>query len=100
MKISKAVGIDLGIRNSVVAMTNLTDTEIICYEKYDDKTIPSVVASDEEEGIIVGTSAFSRRGTQPEPILSIKTRVWRHNFPIPYSTRFVALSHKFVVLNN
>ena len=28
------------------------------------------------------------------------TRVWRHNFPIPYSTRFVAISHKFVVLNN
>ena len=40
------------------------------------------------------------KATALQDIVLLLTRVWRHNFPIPYSTRFVALSHKFVVLNN
>src|SRR4051794_13448659 len=77
MKISKAVGIDLGTTNSVVAMTDQTDTNIICYEsKSKMKTIPSVVAFDPaKKETIVGTKAFNRRGSLPEPVVSIKRKM-------------------------
>lgn len=77
MKISKTVGIDLGTTNSVIAMTDQNDTNIISYEsKNKQKTIPSVVSYDPlKKEIIVGNKAFNRRGTIPEPIVSIKTKM-------------------------
>ncbi len=77
MIIDKAGGIDLGTTNSVVAVTNETDTDIICYEnKKGKKTIPSVVALDTKDNkIIVGDGAFNRRGRLPEPVVSIKRKM-------------------------
>ncbi len=77
MKISRAIGIDLGTTNSVVGLTDRTETDIICYEGPNrQKLIPSVVAYDSrKEEIIVGRRAFNRRGTKPEPVVSIKRKM-------------------------
>ena len=77
MKISKAVGIDLGLNNCAIAMLDRTDTGIISYEsRSGQKKIPSVVAYDPvRKEIIVGSKAFNRRGMIPEPIVKIKRKM-------------------------
>jgi molecular chaperone DnaK len=72
---SKAVGIDLGTTNSAVAVMKPTDTEIVIHSDANTKreTTPSCVWKDPRSGqIIVGRKAFSRIGTKPLPIRSIK----------------------------
>lgn len=77
MLISKGIGIDLGTTNSAVAMMNLADSEVILYaDKMQRATVPSCVWFDRKRGqIIVGHEAFTRRGSRPEPITSIKRRM-------------------------
>src|SRR2546425_2996104 len=73
--ISKAVGIDLGTTNSAVAVMNLTDTDIVIHSDPNTKreTTPSCVWKDPRSGqMIVGRKAFSRIGSTPSPIRSIK----------------------------
>jgi molecular chaperone DnaK len=71
--ISKAIGIDLGTTNSVVALMNPTDTAIILHSENGRATTPSCIWKDRKTGqIIVGRKAFARIGTNPEPIRSIK----------------------------
>ncbi|MDR1440921.1 MAG: Hsp70 family protein [Bifidobacteriaceae bacterium] len=76
MKTSKAVGIDLGTTNSVIAMVG-NDNEIICRtDRSGRKTFPSVVVYDRRsESLKSGQIAFNRRGTSPEPIVSIKSHM-------------------------
>lgn len=74
-QISKAVGIDLGTTNSAVAIMNATDTDIVLHKdpKTKRETTPSCVWKDpRSQQKIVGTKAFQRIGTTPEPIRSIK----------------------------
>ncbi len=73
--ISKAVGIDLGTTNSVVAIMKPTDTEIVVHSEPHTRreTTPSCVWKDPKNGqIVVGRKAFSRIGRKPVPIRSIK----------------------------
>ena len=77
---SKAVGIDLGTTNSAVAVMKPTDTEIVIHSEAKTKreTTPSCVWKDPRSGqIIVGPRAFSRIGTKPLPIRSIKRKMGR-----------------------
>jgi molecular chaperone DnaK len=74
-RMSKAIGIDLGTTNSVVAIMNPTDTAIIVHRDAKTKvaTTPSCIWKDPENNqIIVGPKAYSRIGTTPEPVQSIK----------------------------
>jgi molecular chaperone DnaK len=73
--VSKAIGIDLGTTNSVVAVMNPTDTDIIIHRDAIAKreTTPSCVWKDPKTGeIVVGHKAFRRVGTSPSPIRAIK----------------------------
>jgi molecular chaperone DnaK len=72
--LSKAVGIDLGTTNSVVALMNPSDTDIILHkDKNKSSTTPSCIWRNPKDGQIeVGLRAFSRRGAYPPPIRSIK----------------------------
>ena len=73
--VSKGVGIDLGTTNSAVAVMNQTDSDIVIHRdaKTKSSTTPSCVWKDPGNGtIVVGRKAFSRVGTTPEPIKSIK----------------------------
>ena len=73
--VSKAVGIDLGTTNSAVAVMNPTDSDILIHQDPNTKsnTTPSCVwrGSGSAE-TVVGRRAFSRKGSRPEPISSIK----------------------------
>ncbi|GHO73839.1 hypothetical protein KSD_16100 [Ktedonobacter sp. SOSP1-85] len=74
-QISKAIGIDLGTTNSAVAIMNPTDTDIVLHKdpKTKRETTPSCVWKDPRSlQKIVGTKAFQRIGTTPEPIRSVK----------------------------
>ncbi len=76
MKISKAVGIDLGTTNSVIAIMKEDNQEIICNKENGRKTFPSVVVYDtQSQSVKCGQLAFNRRGTRPEPIVSIKRQM-------------------------
>ncbi|WP_165423675.1 Hsp70 family protein [Ktedonosporobacter rubrisoli] len=78
--ISKAVGIDLGTTNSVIAIMNPADTDIVIHRDPVSKreTTPSCVWKDPRKGeIVVGRKAFSRIGTAPAPIHSIKRKMGR-----------------------
>jgi molecular chaperone DnaK len=73
--VSKAVGIDLGTTNSAVAVMDPTDRDIVIHRDPNTKsaTTPSCVWR--RPGVpepVVGRRAFSRRGSRPEPISSIK----------------------------
>lgn len=74
--ISKAVGIDLGTTNSVVAVMTPADTEIVVHRIAGSsrrETTPSCVWKDpRSQQKIVGSKAFQRIGSIPEPIRSIK----------------------------
>ena len=71
MKISKAVGIDLGTTNSVIAMVGNDNKTIICRtDKTGQKTFPSVVVYDKKsDKLRAGRFAFNARGTAKEPIV-------------------------------
>lgn len=77
MKISKAVGIDLGTTNSVIAMIGRDNTEIVCRtDRSGRKTFPSVVAFDKKsDSLQAGAPAFAKRGTAADPIVSIKSHM-------------------------
>jgi molecular chaperone DnaK len=72
--LSKAVGIDLGTTNSVVALMNPEDKDIILHrDKNGRATTPSCVWCDPQTGkMVVGHLAYSRRGSHPAPVCSIK----------------------------
>ena len=77
---SKAVGIDLGTTNSAVAVMSSTDTEIVIHSDPNTKneTTPSCVWKDPKSGqIVVGRKAYSRIGSRPVPIKSIKRSMGR-----------------------
>lgn len=76
--LSKAIGIDLGTTNSVVAIMDPTDTEIVLHNDQAAKreTTPSCVWKDPKSGqVIVGRKAYSRIGNHPKPIRSIKRKM-------------------------
>ncbi len=78
--ISKAIGIDLGTTNSVVAIMNPTDMDILIHRDSGSKreTMPSCVWMDpRSREIVVGRKARSRVGTSPSPIRSIKRKMGR-----------------------
>src|SRR5579859_2869431 len=72
--ISKAIGIDLGTTNSVVAIMDPTDAAVLIHRHPSKReTTPSCVWKDPKNGqIVVGVRAYSRIGTTPVPIKSIK----------------------------
>ena len=82
MKISKAVGIDLGTTNSVIAMIGNDNETIICRtDKTGQKTFPSVVVYDKRtDRLRAGRFAFNARGTAKEPIVSIKSHMGDPNY--------------------
>jgi molecular chaperone DnaK len=76
--VSKAVGIDLGTTNSAVAVMDPTDTDIVLHrdERSRAQTTPSCVWKDPRSGeLVVGSKAFRRIGTNPEPVRSIKRQM-------------------------
>ena len=77
MKISKCVGIDLGTTNSVIAMMGEDNKTPLCRtDKTGRKTFPSVVVYDgKSNSLKAGQIAFNRRGTLPEPVVSIKSHM-------------------------
>jgi molecular chaperone DnaK len=77
MLISKGIGIDLGTTNSAVAMMDIADSELILYkDKMGRSTVPSCVWFDpKKQEAVVGYAAFARRGSRPEPVISIKRRM-------------------------
>jgi molecular chaperone DnaK len=82
MKISRCVGIDLGTTNSVIAMVGSDNKTILCRtDSAGRKTFPSVIVYDKRtNGIKSGQPAFNRRGSVPEPIVSIKSHMGDPNY--------------------
>ncbi|MCE5189604.1 MAG: Hsp70 family protein [Eubacteriales bacterium] len=82
MKTSKCVGIDLGTTNSVIAMMADDNKTIVCRtDKTGRKTFPSVIVYDaKSDSLKAGQIAFNRRGTAPEPIVSIKRHMGDSNY--------------------
>ena len=74
METSISIGIDLGTINSVAAMMDNDNQTLLCPAgKTGNKLFPSVIAYDPgKKAIIAGRLAFNRRGTSPEPVMSIK----------------------------
>ncbi|MFG2524327.1 Hsp70 family protein [Streptomyces sp. NPDC048527] len=73
--VSKAVGIDLGTTNSAVAVMNPSDSEIVIHRDPISKsyTTPSCVWRSPAGGeLVVGRKAFARKGSNPEPVTSVK----------------------------
>jgi molecular chaperone DnaK len=72
---SIAVGVDLGGTNSVVAVMNPTDTNIVVHKDPISNlvTTPSCIWKNPKNGeILIGRRAFARIGTIPRPIKEIK----------------------------
>ncbi|MBQ6610251.1 MAG: Hsp70 family protein [Oscillospiraceae bacterium] len=84
MSTSKCVGIDLGTTNSVIAMVADDNSNIVCRtDKAGRKTFPSVIVYDRKSGgIKAGQIAFNRRGTVPEPIVSVKSHMGDPNYRV------------------
>ena len=82
MKISKAVGIDLGTTNSVISMVGIDNEEIICRtDRSGRKTFPSVVVYDRRsDSMQSGAPAFAKRGTPADPVSSIKSHMGDSEF--------------------
>ena len=74
MKISKAVGIDLGTTRSLIGMLDGSDKVIHLWrDEFGKATVPSVVQWDiEQEKFKVGEDALLTRHKKPYPIRSIK----------------------------
>ncbi len=77
MKFSKAVGIDLGTTNSVIAMVGRDNETIVCRtDRSGRRTFPSVVAYDRRSNDFqAGAPAFAKRGTAADPVVSIKSHM-------------------------
>jgi molecular chaperone DnaK len=72
---SKGVGIDLGTTNSVVAVLNPTDTDIVLHRDRNSKSpiTPSCVWQDPRTGeVVVGRKAIARGGLALPPVRSVK----------------------------
>ena len=84
MPTSKCVGIDLGTTNSVIAMMADDNKTIVCRtDKAGRKTFPSVIVYDRKtKGVRAGQIAFNRRGTVPEPIVSVKSHMGDANYRV------------------
>ena len=84
MSTSKCVGIDLGTTNSVIAMMADDNKTIVCRtDKAGRKTFPSVIVYDRKtKGVKAGQIAFNRRGTVPEPIVSVKSHMGDANYQV------------------
>ena len=84
MATSKCVGIDLGTTNSVIAMMAEDNKNIICLTtKAGRKTFPSAIVYDRKsKGVKAGQIAFNRRGTVPEPIISVKSHMGDANYTV------------------
>ncbi len=84
MKISKAVGIDLGTTNSVISMVGKDNKSIICRtDKRGQKTFPSVLFYDKRSSEFkVGRTAFNARGTANDPIVSIKSHMGDSSYTV------------------
>ncbi len=82
MSTSKCVGIDLGTTNSVIAMMADDNKTIVCRtDRAGRKTFPSVIVYDRKtKGVKAGQIAFNRRGTVPEPIVSVKSHMGDANY--------------------
>jgi molecular chaperone DnaK len=72
--LSKAIGIDLGTTNSAVAIMNAADSDIILHKDASKSlTTPSVVWKDpKDKAVMVGKKAYSRIGSMPSPLRSLK----------------------------
>lgn len=92
MKTSKCVGIDLGTTNSVIAMMADDNKTIVCRtDKTGRKTFPSVIVYDaKSDGLKAGQIAFNRRGTSPEPVVSIKRHMGDSNYRATCGPRSLA----------
>lgn len=77
MRIRRGFGIDLGTTNSAVAIMNPSDTDVnIFVDKEQRSTVPSCVWMKDSGGpLVIGHRAFARRGSRPEPVVSIKRRM-------------------------
>lgn len=77
MKISKAVGIDLGTTRSLIGVTDLEDKQILLWRnEFGKATVPSVVQWDEQKKRFkVGDEALLTRHREPYPIHSIKRKM-------------------------
>jgi molecular chaperone DnaK len=74
MIFTRAIGIDLGTTNSAVAMLDPNDRDLVMWKDAQERaTLPSCVWFDPRtKEVVVGSRAYARRGTAPEPISSIK----------------------------
>ena len=70
---SKIIGIDLGTTNSAVAVLEGTESKIIANSE-GNRTTPSVVSFKNGE-IIVGDAAKRQAVTNPDTIISIKSKM-------------------------
>ena len=95
MILEKAIGIDLGTTNSVVAMLDLSDRRLL-FAKHgsnEEPILPSAVAwLPDENRFVVGRPARARRGLDPEPVLSVKRRMGRQ-LPVSLAGKSVTPAH-------
>ena len=77
MKLSRALGIDLGTTNSAVALLAPRGEEVLLLEdRFKRKTFPSMVGWDPEtERELTAWEAWNRRALEPAPIGSIKRKM-------------------------
>ncbi|MCH2108904.1 MAG: molecular chaperone DnaK [Polyangiaceae bacterium] len=75
----KIIGIDLGTTNSVVAVMEGKEAQVIVNEE-GTRTTPSVVAWDEKGEILVGTTAKRQAVTNPENTIYSAKRFIGHRF--------------------
>jgi molecular chaperone DnaK len=74
MILTRPIGIDLGTTNSAVALLDPNERDLFLWRDTQGRAIvPSCVWRDPKtREIVVGFPAYARRGTRPEPIVSIK----------------------------
>lgn len=77
MIITKTIGIDLGTTNSVVAVMDMDNQNVITHtDKMGRHIIPSVVGIQPKTGnVITGYLAYSYRGTRNAPVVSVKRKM-------------------------
>lgn len=74
MLLMRPIGIDLGTTNSAVAMLDPNEHDLLLWRDAEGRpTTPSCVWRNPRSGeVVVGHTAYARRGVRPEPITSIK----------------------------